>query len=88
MENRTFSRLLNRAWPLVVFSLPGVIVFILGVWVGWTGVIVFLDKVPPANYVGKTGLSVMLCVMGMLSFYAGLILSAVNDLHARLDTLR
>jgi hypothetical protein len=84
MDDHRALHIFKWGWPLAVFSVPGMLVFWTGVWVGWNGVIVHLNKTDPANYVGMTGLTVLLCVMGMLSFFAGLILSALYDLGTRL----
>jgi hypothetical protein len=84
MKNSPTTHLIGRVWPLVVFSLPGVIAFGVGLAVAYQYSQVQLAN-PGIVWEGTANLSTTLMVLGMLSFFAGLIMGAVNDVRGKAD---
>jgi hypothetical protein len=82
-DRRSFSRVFGRIWPLALFSLPGVVAVGAGLWLGYW---VIQDYYGPFIYHDGWGpLSVGLVLSGLLAFFAGIILSAINGLRSRVE---
>jgi hypothetical protein len=72
----TFSRLMGRIWPLLFFSLPGVLVALAGIGVGYFWVLrIFISGGGVA--IGSAVLAVGLIVSGLTALFAGLTLYSI-----------
>ena len=71
-------RLVGEHRPLLFFSLPGLVVFLAGVGLGLYVLRVYEESLQLA--VGLAILTVLLCVLGMLSFFVGFVLHTMRRL--------
>lgn len=84
MKDNSLSRVISRYWPLVIFSLPGVVSFGVGLTITYRYYLVQTAN-PEIVWEGTVGLGTILMALGMLSFFAGLIMGALNDVRIKLD---
>lgn len=69
--------LISRRFPLVFFGVPGVAMLAVGVYQGWR--VVDGYNTTDEFYVGPALLAVLLCTVGTLSLFTGLILYTVRS---------
>lgn len=69
--------LISRRFPLVFFGVPGVVMLAVGVYQGWR--VVDGYNTTDEFYVGPALLAVLLCTVGTLSLFTGLILYTIRS---------
>ena len=70
-----------RPWPLLFFTLPGVLAFLAGLALGIAVVRIYEATLQLA--VGYALITVLLCLGGMLSMFVGIMLHAMRGLLER-----
>jgi len=70
-------RLISRRLPLFFFGVPGVIMLAFGLWEGWRVVQGYDDS--GVFFVGPAMITVLLCILGSLSLFTGLILHSIKS---------
>ena len=73
--------LISKRLPLLFFSVPGVIMLGFGLWEGWG--VVSLWNSSGEVYPGPVLLTVLLCIVGILSLFTGLILHTIRSFFVR-----
>jgi glycosyltransferase involved in cell wall biosynthesis len=71
-------RLIGQYRPLLFFGLPGAITLVVGI--GWGGWVVHIYQEQEVLAIGYALISVLLCIVGSLSLFAGVILHSVRGL--------
>ena len=69
--------LISRRYPLVFFGLPGLVLLAIGLWQGWR--VMDLYNTHDEFYIGPALLAVLLCSVGSLSIFTGLILYTIRS---------
>ena len=72
-------RLINRRRPLLFFGVPGLIMLALGLWQGWR--VVQGYESTGEFFVGPAMITILLCILGTLSLFTGLILHSITSLR-------
>jgi len=69
--------LISRRYPLMFFGLPGLVLLACGIWQGWR--VMHFYNIENEFYIGPALLAVLLCSIGSLSIFTGLILYAIRS---------
>jgi glycosyltransferase involved in cell wall biosynthesis len=69
--------LISRRLPLVFFGIPGLVMISFGIWEGWR--VVDGYNTYGHFYIGPALIAVLLCVLGALSLFTGLILYTIRS---------
>lgn len=69
--------LISRRLPLVFFGVPGAVMLALGLWEGWR--VLQLWNSSREFYLGPALITVMLCIVGLLSLFTALILHTIKS---------
>jgi glycosyltransferase involved in cell wall biosynthesis len=69
--------LISRRIPLLFFGVPGIAALGVGLWEGWRTATLYQSR--GEFYLGPALIAVMLCIVGILSIFTGLILHTIKS---------